>query len=129
MEPDAPYDILRLGEMETIPIAGVRWKPVRRTLGIEAFGVNAYAADRGEQVVEEHDERGSGAGGHEELYVVVAGRATFTVAGDEIDAGPGTLVFVRDPSARRVAVAVEDGTTVLVVGGTPGAAYQPSPWE
>ena len=36
---------------------------------------------------------------------------------------------MRDPGARRVAVAVEDGTTVLVVGGTPGAAYQPSPWE
>lgn len=129
MEPGAPYGILRLDEIETIPVAGVRWKPVRRTLGIDAFGVNAYTANAGEQVVEEHDERGGGAGGHEELYVVVAGRATFTVAGDEIDAGPGTLVFVRDPGARRVAVAVEDGTTVLVVGGTPGAAYQPSPWE
>jgi tetratricopeptide (TPR) repeat protein len=110
-------------------MAGVRWKPVRRTLGIEAFGVNAYTADDGEHVVEEHDERGGGAGGHQELYVVVAGRARFTVAGDEINAGSGTLVFVRDPAARRAAVAAADGTTVLVVGGTPGAAFRPSPWE
>jgi tetratricopeptide (TPR) repeat protein len=129
VEPGAPYGILRLDEVEAVPVAGVRWKPVRRTLGIEAFGVNAYTANQGEQVVEEHDERGGGAGGHEELYVVVAGRAAFTVAGDDIDAGPGTLVFVRDPGARRAAVAVEDGTTVLVVGGTRGAAFRPSPWE
>lgn len=129
MEPDAAYAILRLDEVEEIPVAGVRWKPVRRTLGIAAFGVNAYSADAGEQVIEEHDERGGGAGGHEELYVVVAGRATFTVAGDEIGAGPGTLVFVRDPGARRAAVAADDGTTVLVLGGTPGAAFRPSPWE
>jgi hypothetical protein len=107
----------------------VRWKPVRRTLGIEAFGINAYVADAGEPVVEEHDERSGGAGGHEEVYAVLAGRATFTVAGDEIDAGPGALVFVRDPGARRAAVAAADGTTVLVVGGAPGAAFRPSPWE
>lgn len=129
MEPAAPYGVLRLDEVEAIPIAGVGWKPVRRTLGIEAFGMNAYSADAGERIVEEHDERGGGAGGHEEVYVVVSGRATFTVAGDEIDAEPGTLVFVRDPGARRGAVAVVDGTTVLVVGGAPGEAFRPSPWE
>jgi tetratricopeptide (TPR) repeat protein len=125
----APYGVLRLDEIEAVPVAGVRWKPVRRTLGIEAFGINAYTGDEGDHVVEEHDERGGGAGGHEELYAVVAGRVRFTVAGDEIDAGAGTLVFVRDPGARRAAVATEDGTTVLALGGTPGEAFQPSPWE
>jgi tetratricopeptide (TPR) repeat protein len=125
----APYAVLELDAVEAIPVAGVRWKPVRRTLGIEAFGINAYSGDAGEQVVEEHDERGGGAGGHQELYIVVSGRATFTVAGDEIDASPGTLVFVRDPAARRAAVAAADGTTVLALGGTPGEAFQPSPWE
>ena len=125
----APYSVLELDAVEAIAVAGVRWKPVRRTLGIEAFGINAYTADAGTQIVEEHDERGGGAGGHEELYVVVSGRASFTVAGDEIDAGPGTLVFVRDPGARRAAVATADGTTVLALGGTPGEAFRPSPWE
>ena len=129
MEPASPYGVLRLDEVEAIPVAGVSWKPIRRTLGIEAFGMNAYSAGDGEQIIEEHDERGGGAGGHEEVYVVVAGRARFTVAGDELDAGAGTLVFVRDPGARRGAVATADGTTVLVVGGTPGAAFRPSPWE
>jgi tetratricopeptide (TPR) repeat protein len=120
---------MRLDEIEAIPVAGVRWKPVRRTLGIEAFGINAYTGDAGEHVVEEHDEHRGGAGGHQEVYAVITGRATFTVAGDEIDAGPGTLVFVRDPAARRSAVAAADGTTVLALGGVPGEAFRPSPWE
>ena len=129
MDRDTPYGVLRLDEMEAVSVAGVRWKPVRRTLGIQAFGINAYVADAGEHLVEEHDERGGGAGGHEEVYVVVAGRARFTVNGNEIDAGPGTLVFVRDPGARRGAVAAVDGTTVLAVGGAPSEAFRPSPWE
>jgi len=105
------------------------WRPVRRTLGIQAFGINAYTADKGELVVEEHDETGHGAGHHEELYVVVSGHATFTVDGEEIDAPPGTLVFLDDPKERRGAVATEDGTTVLAVGGARGEAYRVSPWE
>ena len=129
MEAAPAYGVLRLDAVDAIPVSGVRWKPVRRTLGIEAFGINAYTGDAGEHVVEEHDERGGGAGGHEEVYAVITGRATFTVAGDEIDAGPGTLVFVRDPAARRSAVAAVDGTTVLALGGTPGEAFRPSPWE
>ncbi len=40
-----------------------------------------------------------------------------------------TLVFVPDPEARRTARSVEAGTTVLVVGGKQGTAYQVSKWE
>ena len=65
------------------------------------------AATSATHVVEDHDETGGGAGGHEEVYAVIAGRARFTVAGDELDAPAGTLVFVRDPAARRLAVAEE----------------------
>jgi tetratricopeptide (TPR) repeat protein len=39
------------------------------------------------------------------------------------------MVFVRDPALSRVAVAEEEGTVVLAVGGEPGAAYEVSPWE
>jgi hypothetical protein len=67
--------------------------------------------------------------GHEELYVVVSGHATFTVAGDEVDATTGTIVFVRDPSAKCGAVAREPDTTVLSVGAKAGEAFTPQPWE
>jgi len=121
----------RIQEIEPISVVGgeLQWRPLRRTLGIEAFGINAYTANAGELVVEEHDETGSGAGHHEELYVVITGHATFTVDGEEIDAPVGTCVFLDDPRERRAAHAVEDGTTVLAVGGERGAAFKVSPWE
>jgi hypothetical protein len=125
--------VARLGDIEGIPVPGQNglvWTPVRNALGIEAFGINAYTAhDAGQQVVEAHDELGSGAGHHEELYVVVSGRALFTVEGEEVDAPAGTLVFLDDPAERRAAVAREPGTTVLAIGGVRDRAFAVSPWE
>src|SRR5437660_4625503 len=101
---------LRLDELEGIPVLGtLSWKPVRKTLGVSAFGINAYtAANAGDEVVEDHTEEQLG---HEEIYLVVAGRATFTVDGEEVDAPAGTLVHLDDPAQRRSAIASEAGTT------------------
>ena len=119
----------RLSDL-AFPIGHARWAMVRTHFEIQAFGVNAWIADKaGGQLIGEHDELGEGAGRHEELYFVSEGHATFTVNGDEIDAPAGTFVFVRDPAAKRSAVAREDGTAVVVVGGKPGEAFTPSPWE
>jgi tetratricopeptide (TPR) repeat protein len=103
------------------------WSPVRRHFGIGAFGVNGWhAAEAGADVIQEHTEEGLG---HEELYLVVEGHATFTLDGETVDAPAGTMVFVRDPTLRRRAVAREDATTVLAIGAKPGEAYAGSPWE
>jgi hypothetical protein len=108
-------------------------KPVRRHLGIEAFGANARVArDAREVLVMPHDEGAGGAfgtAGHEELFVVLRGHAVFTVDGEEIDAPAGTLVFVRDPGLTRSAVAAAPDTAVLAVGGAPGEPYRVAPWE
>ena len=119
--------ILRLDEVEGVPVFGTLvWKPVRKTLGLTAFGINAYtAANAGDEVVEDHTEEPSG---HEELYAVVRGHATFTVDGAEVDAPAGTLVFLDDPKQQRHAIAKEAGTTVLAIGGRPGA-HEISAWE
>jgi hypothetical protein len=123
--------VARIHEIDPIPVVGgeLQWRPLRRTLDIGAFGINAYTANAGELVVEEHDETGAGAGHHEELYVVVTGHATFTVDGQEIDAPVGTCVFLDDPAERRAARARQDGTTVLAIGGQRGAPFKVSPWE
>ena len=126
------FEVAHLDDLDRIPVGrhGLMWRPVRRRLGIEAFGVNAYTADEaGQEVVEHHDETGSGAGKHEELYVVVRGHARFTLDGEEIDAPTGTFVFVRDRAVKRGAHAREAGTTVLALGGKPGEVFQVSPWE
>jgi tetratricopeptide (TPR) repeat protein len=106
------------------------WRPIRSALGVRAFGINAWESTAaGQQLIGEHDEVGPGAGGHEELYLVTAGHARFTVDGREIDAPAGTVVFVSDPASRRGAVAEAPGTTVLVIGGQAGEAFEVSPWE
>ena len=121
---------LSLNDVERIPLEdGMSWLSIRRPLGITGFSVNGYVADEtGDTVIETHDETGSGSGGHEELYLVTQGRATFTVGEDEMKLGPGEMVFV-DPSTARGAKELEAGTTVLVFAGRPGDALPVSPFE
>ena len=118
---------MHLDEIERIPVPDtLTWLPVRATLGIRAFGCNAYVAGTaGEDVVEPHTEDPNAA--HEELYFVARGSARFTIDGDSFDAPAGTYVFIPDPSSHRHAVAAEEGTTVLSFGGPP--AFEPSAWE
>lgn len=123
----------RHARIEDIPAdrwaSGLDWRPVRHHLGIEAFGVGSWHGDAGGELIEEHTELDENADGHEELYLVFRGRATFTIGGEEIDAPAGTLVAVPDPAVRRKAVAVEDATAILAIGAPKGRAYEVSPWE
>jgi uncharacterized protein YjlB len=103
------------------------WAPIRHHFGIETFGVNAWRGAAGDEVIKRHDESDSGA---HELYVVLSGGATFTVGGEDVPAPAGTLVFVDDATAERVAFATEDGTVVLSFGAAaPGKAYAPGGWD
>ena len=120
--------VLALSELARIRLGeGMDYRPIHRPLGVTAFGINAYSADEG-TVIEPHDELGSGSGNHEELYFVATGHAEFTLDGETIDAPAGTIVFAA-PEQHRAAIARAKGTTVLVIGGKPGAAGPPSPFE
>jgi tetratricopeptide (TPR) repeat protein len=124
---EKPFETAHMSELDAIPGPGsLVWRPIRRRFGIEAFGMNAYTADAGSDVVEDHTEESYR---HQEVYFVAAGRATFTVAGERIDAPAGTLVFIRDFTVRRQAVADEDGTIVVAVGGRAGEPFRESGWE
>jgi quercetin dioxygenase-like cupin family protein len=126
---DERWQAVRLDDIEPIAVVDgtLLWRPVRRTLDIGAFGINAYVApNAGGDVVEEHTETSLG---HEEVYVVLAGRATFTLGDETLDAPAGTVVFIRDPDVRRHARAEEPGTSVLAIGGPRDAAFEPSAWE
>ena len=120
---------VRFDEETSIPA----WKPVRRELGISAFGTNAYVAEAaGEIVIEPHDELPSSneAGpGHQEIYLVLDGSARFTVDGDDFDVARGGIVFLEDPALQRQAVALEAGTVVFAVGAPAGEVFVPSDWE
>jgi len=122
-----PFSVASFLEDETVPsVGGLQWIPLRRRLGVEAFGVNAFrAANRGDSVIEEHVE----SPGQEELYFVVAGSAEITIGEETIAAPTGTAVFIPDPTQKRSGTALEDGTTVIAIGGWPDKPYHSLPWE
>lgn len=132
---ESKYAVAQLDELEPAPRLnpsaeddGKASYDVRRTLGITGFGVRAFSAPAGGLVISEHDELFLGADGQEELYIVMSGAATFEIDGETVEAPTGALVQVQ-PAAKRKATATEEGTTILVVGGTSGKAYEPQPEE
>ena len=111
-------NLARIDDLEGIELEdGFVWRPVRRHFGIQAFGTNAYTPGASGRIVEEHTEQTLG---HEEIYLVLRGRVRFTVDGNDHELGPSQLVFVRDPSLPRGAVALTDDAAVLAIGGSPG---------
>jgi hypothetical protein len=125
----AGWASVRLGDVEPIPTEGgrIRWQPLRRLLDVGAFGINAFVAPNvGDDVVEEHAEEMLGL---EEVYVVLAGRATFRLGDEMLDAPSGTVVVVHDSALVRHASAEEPETTVLAIGAPRGGGYEPPPWE
>jgi len=102
------------------------WAPIRHHFDIGAFGINAWRGTDGDEVIKRHTESESR---QEELFMVMSGRCTFTVDGEDVEAPAGTLVFVTDPSAERVAFAKEAGTVVLSIGAPRGSTYEPSGWD
>jgi mannose-6-phosphate isomerase-like protein (cupin superfamily) len=121
------YEILSLDDLEPRESAShgdALLMPLRHRLGLRAFGANCWTAPAGKQIVPTHEEES----GDEELYVVVRGRATFTLDGAPLDAPAGTLVHAL-PGETREAVAEEAGTLVLAVGATPGEAFESRGWD
>lgn len=127
---EVPFEAIHIDEMpepkyEKKP-DDTDWRPIRIHFGISSFGANGFTGQKGQTVVGEHQESDTR---HEELFFVFKGNASFTIKGEEIPAPAGTFVYVPDPDALRGAVALEDGTTVLCFGGTPGEAFGVSEWE
>jgi mannose-6-phosphate isomerase-like protein (cupin superfamily) len=116
-------------EMEEVPTRdpsfGAGWHSIRHHFGISAFGVNANEADAGGELVEPHDESTDR---QEELFLVVRGRAIFTCDGEDVELGPGGMLYAR-PDVKRQAVALEPSTLVFMVGGSPGEAYEVPDWD
>jgi len=107
-------------DLSTLPVKTTsfgRWQQLNGPLGLQAFGMNAIVCDPGEEFDIAHDESETG---HQEAYVVVSGRAAFTIGDDRIEAGPGTVVSAPDPAANRA--------RIVCIGAAPGAAEPYGEW-
>ncbi len=119
------YAVAHLDEIEEFDDVGCHYRPIRHRLGVTAFGVTAWTAHAvGDLVINEHDDPTA----DQELFLVLRGHAVFELDGDRVDAPAGTLVFA-PPRTRRTASAVEEGTVIILLEGTPGKAYEARGWE
>jgi uncharacterized cupin superfamily protein len=117
--------IVNLSEVPETVISSGRWQPLNERLGIRNFGISAVAMDPGDDFDIEHDEADAA---HQEVYVVVSGRAGFRVGDEEFEAGPGDVVAVPDPVETRDYWAVEPGTRIVCLGAGPGAEHPFGEW-
>jgi quercetin dioxygenase-like cupin family protein len=102
-----------------------RWQALNPLLGVSTFGVNAVSIEPGEDIDIEHSEVDSG---HQEVYVVVTGRAGFRVGAEEFEAAPGDVVAAADPAETRSYWALEPGTRIVCFGAGPGAEHPYGEW-
>jgi hypothetical protein len=120
------YEIAPLDEIDALTDGGYRYRPVRHHFGITSFGATAWVGTAaGDPIINEYDEDSQPA---EELFVVVRGRAVFDLEGEKREAPAGTLVHTPQ-GTHRTAVAAEPDTTILVIDGAPGKAYDATGWE
>ncbi len=118
--------VREIEEME--PVHGGMMRRARASLGVTAWGMQAFDLPPG---FEHYPEHGHGPGeseeGQEEVYVPLAGSATL-VAGDEsFELRPGVWARV-GPGQKRRLLPGEDGFRYLAIGGIPGS-FRAGEWS
>jgi quercetin dioxygenase-like cupin family protein len=100
------------------------WLLVRRSLNLEAFGMNLVEIPPGERIPE-HDETDRD---QEEVFIVLDGSPSLVVDGREIETPAGTFARL-DPHLRRTVVNNgEEPASVLIVSAPRSSGYEPMGW-
>ena len=100
------------------------WSLVRRSLGIDAFGVNLVEIAPG-AAIPEHDEL---ARDQEELFVVMEGDAVLVVDGEDHPAPNGTYARLDPEHLRTVRNDGDRPALVLIVSAPRTSGYEPMEW-
>lgn len=138
--PRPRFEVAHVSEIPATPYDGSygfeipgEWKQLRHFFGIHEFSANAMVAtETGQTVVHEHTERANDdptKPGGEELYVVLRGRFDVRLDDEQHEVGPGTFVFVGEPSTTRSFTALETGSCVVAIGTNPGVEFILSGFE
>jgi uncharacterized cupin superfamily protein len=101
-----------------------KWALARKSLGINAFGMNVVELPPGE-TIPEHDESERD---QEEVFIVLSGDATMVIDGDEHPAPAGTFVRLDPEPLRTIANRSDGDVTVLIVSAPRTSGYEPIPW-
>jgi uncharacterized cupin superfamily protein len=114
------FTIAHADDMET----SGNWVLVRRSLGLEAFGINIVDIAAGERIPE-HDET---ARDQEEVFLALAGDATLVIDGEGHDLPQGTFARL-SPELSRTVANNGDGTIRILIASAPSTSgYEPMGW-
>ena len=113
------YTVKRIDDMEAV-YAGA-FKRARAELGVEAFGVQVIDIPPGIDAYPEHDHSEDG---QEEVYLALRGDGEIEIEGERHRLKPDTMLRV-GPGVTRKVFPGDEGLRVLIVGGRPGAPYEP----
>jgi uncharacterized cupin superfamily protein len=114
----ADYTAKRIDDMEAIFGGGFR--KARAELGVTSFGVQVLEFPPGLTTYPEHDHASDG---QEEVYLLLDGSAGLEVDGEAVPFDAGTMVRVGANTKRKLTTA-EQPARILVIGATPGSAYE-----
>jgi mannose-6-phosphate isomerase-like protein (cupin superfamily) len=118
----ADYTVTKIGDVETTLGGGLR--KVRAALGVHAFGMAVEEFPPGFSDYPEHDHA---VDGQEEVYLALSGGGTMEVGGEAVPLDQETVIRV-GPGTKRKVTAGPAGVRLLVLGGVPGAPYEPPAW-
>ena len=96
------------------------FRPIRRALGVTAFGINQEELPPNGDKYPDHDHAEDG---QEEVFYVLEGGGRMVVDGEDVELRPGRYVFVSADAKRKVHPG-DDGLKLIIVGSPPGA-YTP----
>ena len=125
----------KISEIDAIDgfFEGITFHRAAAGLGVNAFGISIIELAPGASDYPEHDHSADGIGGQmfakrpqqlgqEEVYVALRGSGTLEADGEEYPLDPDHITRV-DPGIKRKVVPGSEGIRLLVIGGTPGEAY------
>lgn len=113
------YAVKRIDEMEAVYLGA--FKRARAELGVESFGLNVIDLPPDFENYPEHDHAGDG---QEEVFMALRGGGEIEIEGERFPLDPEHMVRVAAGTKRKVWPGSE-GMRVVIVGGVPGAIYEP----
>jgi mannose-6-phosphate isomerase-like protein (cupin superfamily) len=112
------YAVKRIDEMEAVYFGA--FKRARAELGVESFGMAIIDMPPNFERYPEHDHEHDG---QEEVFMALSGGGEIEIDGQRFPLDPDHVARVAAGTKRKVWPG-PDGIRLLVLGGTPGQAYE-----
>ena len=114
------YTIVHVDDVETTG----KWHLVRRSLGLQSFGVNVVEVGPGD-TLPEHDEVDRD---QEEIFFTISGDVTLLIDGAEHELPAGAFARLVPQLRRTVTNTGSEPAMVLIASAPSTSGYQPMEW-